>query len=460
MDNKSKIFEYLYKNKENSYNINQISRLVGISVGSAFKILKNFEENSHVHIKKENNAILYQINLNNNARKLYEELEIKRNKENKNKTKIVCTIGPSSENLVIIKKLVENGMDIARIDVSNHNQDSVSRITKNIRKVAGHIPILIDIPGKDITSVKPWIKFAVKNDLDFVNVSYVSNTKEIESLYTYLGYSNMKEVIGGKIKLFVKVQQHTLRKYKEIIKDVYGIILDRNFLATSKEYELLPRLQKEIIRECNKNGKPVIVGSQLLESMNSNKLPSKAEVYDIANAVLDKTSCLMLSETESGKYPVESTNTLRKVIRNVEMGQENDASSENVLAGPIELFQEDKNASIDSILIITSGGYTARIVSSKRPGCKIIAATSSKKIFRQLNVLWGVKPLFINANLEDISTEEKKEAILKALTKGFIKKTDQIAIIASVFHSRSKRANLLEVHLVNEFLDYLNEGKK
>ncbi|MEK6876813.1 MAG: pyruvate kinase alpha/beta domain-containing protein, partial [Nanoarchaeota archaeon] len=111
-------------------------------------------------------------------------------------------------------------------------------------------------------------------------------------------------------------------------------------------------------------------------------------------------------------------------------------------------------------LIITSGGYTARVVSSKRPKCRIIAATSSKKIFRQLNILWGVEPLFIDADLEDISNEEKKEAILKALKKGFIKKTDQIAIIASVFHSKSKRANLFEAHRVNEFLDYAQNKSK
>ncbi|MEK6869495.1 MAG: pyruvate kinase, partial [Nanoarchaeota archaeon] len=255
---------------------------------------------------------------------------------------------------------------------------------------------------------------------------------------------------------------HALRKYREIIENAYGIILDRSLLAADKDYETLPRLQKNIIEECNKHGKPAIVGSQLLESMNKNRFPSKAEVYDIANAVLDKVACLMLSdETESGKYPIEATETIAKIIKNVETHALDSQSIEENQPYPIaSIFEEDKPASIDAILIITSGGYTARVVSSKRPKCRIIAATSSKKIFRQLNILWGVEPLFIDADLEDISNEEKKEAILKALKKGFIKKTDQIAIIASVFHSKSKRANLFEAHRVNEFLDYAQNKSK
>ena len=198
--------------------------------------------------------------------------------------------------------------------------------------------------------------------------------------------------------------------------------------------------------------------------MNENKFPSKAEVYDLANAVLDKASCLMLSsETESGKYPLEATDTLTKIIKNVETSQMlAGQNKEDIITCPIgtSIFEEDKPTNIDAILIITSGGYTARIVSSKRPRCKIIAATSSKKVFRQLNILWGVEPLFIDADLEDISNKEKKESILKALKNGFIKKTDQIAIIASVFHSKSKRANLFEIHKVNEFLEYVQNKNK
>lgn len=464
MANKTRIFEFLYKNQDKEYNINQLSRLVGISVGSAFKILKEFEKNGYVGVKRKNNAFLYKISANEKTRKALDTIENERNSKIRHRTKVMCTIGQNCNNTPTIKKLIEKGMDAARVDVSGHNQNYVSGIVKNIREAADYIPILIDIPGKDIASVKPWVKFTIKNDLDFISVSYVSHADEIEQVYKYLGYSGMREVIGGKTKLFVKIEEHALGKYKEIIEEVYGIILDRNLLTTDKNYETLPRLQKNIILECNKHGKPVIVGSQLLDSMNKNRFPSKAEVYDIANAVIDKASCLMLSsETESGKYPLEATDTLTKIIKNVETSQMlAGQNKEDTITYPIgtSIFEEDEPTNIDAILIITSGGYTARIVSSKRPRCKIIAATSSKKIFRQLNILWGVEPLFIDADLEDISNEEKKEAILKALKKGLIKKTDQIAIIASVFHSKSKRANLFEIHKVDEFLEYLQDQNK
>lgn len=464
MSNKARILEFLYKNPYNEYNINQLSRLVGISVGSAFKILKEFEKNGYVGVKRKNNAFLYKIGANEKTRNALDAIENERNMKVRHRTKVMCTIGVNSNNQSTIKKLIEKGMDAARIDASKHNPNFIAGIIKNIREAADYITILIDIPGNDIDSVKPWVKFAVKNDLDFVSVSYVSDADEIQAVYRHLGYSSMKEVIGGKIKLFVKIGEHALRKYKEIIEEVYGIILDRNLLAADKNYEALPMLQKNIISECNKHGKPVIVGSQLLESMNKNRFPSKAEVYDIANVVLDKASCLMLSdETDIGDYPAEAAGILVKIIKNVEMGQALDGWNieENLMHSiGASIFEEDEPMNIDAIVIITSGGYTARVVSSRRPRCKIIAATSSKKIFRQLNILWGVEPLFINANLEDISDEEKKEALLKALEKGFIKKTGQIAIIASVFHSKSKRANLLEVHKVNEFLDYVQNKIK
>ena len=119
------------------------------------------------------------------------------------------------------------------------------------------------------------------------------------------------------------------------------------------------------------------------------------------------------------------------------------------------VFEVDKNANIDAILVLTSGGYSERMISGRRLRCMVIAATSSKKILRQLNILWGVNPLLISGNLEDISNKEKREAVLNSLNKGLIKKSYHIAIVASVFHSKSKITNLLEIHKVDEFLDYL-----
>ena len=150
MENNLKIFEFLYKNPDNEYNINQIARIVGISVGSAFKILKEFEKESYVTGKQRKNAIFYHINLNQNTRDVYYNMSLESNKSNKKKTKIICTIGPSSNNVRIIKNLIEEGMDCARINASHCGESSASGIIRNIRKASENIPILLDIPGPKI----------------------------------------------------------------------------------------------------------------------------------------------------------------------------------------------------------------------------------------------------------------------------------------------------------------------
>jgi len=455
MNNKARIFEFLYKNLGDGYNINQISRLIGISVGSAFKILKEFEKYGYVVVNSKNNALLYQINMSDKAKELYEKLEEEGNRKSKKKTKIICTIGLGSNKPFTIKRLIENGMDVARIDTFNLHNKNVADIIHNIRQVSSDIPILLDIDAK---TTRAWTRFALKNDLDFVSVPG-NNTEEIYQINRILGYNNIKQVIGDKIKVIVKISRASLRNYKEIIGEAYGVIIDRNRLANN--IEILPKLQKEIIKECNKYGKPVILSGNILNSMIIDRHPVQSEVYDISNAVLEGVSCLMLSEeVTTGKYPLEAVKAASAIIKSAEV-----FNTENIQNSNYDLTRFIGNAvselerilRIDALLIITSGGYSARMISSRRLRCKTIATTSREKIFRQLHLLWGIEPLYVNINTEDISNNDKKVVILEALKKGFIGKRDQIAIIASIFHSKSKRTNFLEIHKVNEFLDYLDK---
>ena len=109
--------------------------------------------------------------------------------------------------------------------------------------------------------------------------------------------------------------------------------------------------------------------------------------------------------------------------------------------------------------MITSGGYTARMLASKKLRPKIIAVTTKKKILRQMSILWGVVPLMIESDIDNITNKEKKRAILNALNRGFITKTNQILLAASVFNFKSKRTNMLEIHKVNEFLDFVEKNE-
>lgn len=458
MENNAKILEFLYKKSNDSYNINQISRLLGISVGSAFKILKDFEKLGYVIVNKKNNALLYRINISDKTKEFYDKIEENENRKSKKRTKVMCTIGSASNNPVIIKKLVEKGMDVVRIDACSYEKKDVIKMIQNMRQDYGDLPILLDIKQKS----KEWIRFALKNDLDFVSF-YARNPDDIYYANKILGYSDIKQVLGEKIKIIAKIDRNSLRNYREIIDEAYGVIINRSELVSNK-IEILPKLQKEIIDECNKYGKPVILAGNIFNSMIQNKQPAQSEVYNISNAVLEGISCLMMDEeTSNGKYPIEAVETISKIIKSAESGRiENSYYNINYdLTHFIgnTVSQLEKILHIDALLIITSGGYSARMISSRKLRCKTIAATSRMKIFRQLHLLWGIEPLHVNINTEDISNKDKKEVILKAIKKGFIGKSDQIAIIASVFHSKSKRTNLLETHNVSEFLDYLKYKK-
>ncbi len=458
MNNKAKIFEFLYKRSSDSYNINQIARINGISVGSAFKILKEFERLGFVTVTRKNNAMLYNVILSDKTKEFYEKLEEQINEKSKKKTKVICSIN-SDTDYTTIKRLIEKGMDIASINVSDINEKITINIIQNIRFVSPEIPILLYINDPKFSK---WVRFALKNDLDFVAV-LAKSASDIIKTNKILGYNNIKQIIGEKIKVIAIIDNRSLRNYREIIFEAYGIIIDRSNLVTSKKLEILPRLQKSIIDESNKLGKPVILSGNILNSMTKKHQPSQSDVYDISNAVLDGVSCIMLSEEkEYVKYPVDYVNTLSKIIKNAESGEtyihkyENGSYDLTHFIGNV-VSQLEKILYIDALLVITSGGYSARMISSRRLRCKTLAATARKKIFRQLNLLWGIEPLYVNINAEDISNNDKKEVILKALEKGFIGKRDQIAIIASMFHSKSKRTNMLEIHNVSEFLDYLNK---
>ncbi|MBI2559351.1 pyruvate kinase [Candidatus Woesearchaeota archaeon] len=558
MNNLQAVFEFLYKNQEDRHNINQLAKLVNISVGSAFKILKNLKNGNYVEVIYEKNSTYYKIKLSDKSREFYYQIMMDINQGEKKKTKIVGTIGPASNNPKIVRRLIDNGLDCIRINASHCDENSALQLINTIRKTSSEIPIILDIPGPKIrlnnlsksleiksgdiikfkfkksgddsllldtplhkfvskghrilvddgkielrvlgsskSSIscqvlnngiltkskglnfpdsfvdygdmsendKFWIKFAMKNDIDFIGTSFVRSQSDIKKLNRVLGYDSLKEVVGGKIKVIAKIEtKEAIKNYKEIISEAYGIMIDRGDLASETRFEIIPRLQKIIIEECNRQGKPVIIATQMLDSMVSNPQPTKAEISDIANSVLDGASCLMLSaETAAGKYPLDAVKTMSKVIREVEgeIVKKNFSPDRNVTFTDCivnAISEIDKMLRMDAILVITSGGYTARMLASKKLRPRIIAITNKEKVFRQMHILWGITPMKIAADLEDITNREKAAAITEAIKKGFITKTSLIILTGSVFHFKSKRTNMIEMHKVNEFLDFVKSN--
>lgn len=452
MNNSAKVFEFLYKNSGSEYNINQISRILGISVGSAFKILKGLEMLGYIAVSRKHNALLHRISVSEKAKEFYEKIEEEESAKSRKKTKVVCNILPGSS-IAFIKKLAERGMDAACIDASVFDYKTALEAVKSVRQASDEIPILLNAGSKG----RQWIKFALKNGLDFVAVS-AANAGDIRQINRILGYNDIKQVIGEKIKVISVIGKESLRNCREIVEESYGVIIDRRRLAAAN-LEMLPKLQKEIAGECSKYGRPAIIAGSILDSMAKSRQPLQPEIYDISNAVLDGASALMLSnEVAAGKFQMDAVETLSNAIKGAEACQ---AGSNCIPSHDLTHFignavsELEKTLRIDALLIITSGGYSARMISGRRLKCRTIAATSRKKVARQLNLLRGITPLYAGINAEDISNSDKKQVILKALKRGFIGKRDRVAIIASVFHSKAKRTNLLEVHNVSEFLDYM-----
>jgi pyruvate kinase len=557
--NKLRIVSYFNENPGLLVNVNQMSRILGISLGSSHKLMKELEQEGVLKSESSANSILYGlIPENENNLKYIQYLKEEKKKITIKKTKIICTIGPASNDVSLIRQLIQEGMNIARINGSHGTPESNLKIIENIRAASPSVPIMLDIPGNKIRlghfpfelsveeneeiRLTPEIKFnekekvipidckdfhlrikeggkvllddgtieleiikvderevicrvrnkgiikqrkgvnipnsnfssseisskdlnlivyAVKNNLDFIGLSFARDSEHIKEV--------LKLLDSSKIRLISKIETGDgVRNYREIIDSSYGIMIDRGDLGSETKQELVPVLQKKIIQECNSQGKPVIIATQMLDSMTFNPFPTKAEISDVANAVLDGASVVMLSgETAAGKYPVRSCRTMREVILNVEQEMINEihGSELNVddLTDAIGLAIKNivSQIRIDKVICITSGGYSARMISRFKLDVSIIGITDDFYRCRQINILWGVTPFLIEGLKLDNSgsVNQKREVIIKLLEEGIIKDTDTVLITGAIFPNNHKINNMIEIHNVKDFLGFFEVDK-
>ena len=232
--------------------------------------------------------------------------------------------------------------------------------------------------------------------------------------------------------------------------------------ATSVISETL--LQKEMIKKCNLAGKPVITATQMLDSMMRNPRPTRAEVADVANAVLDGTDAIMLSgETAAGKYPVEAIRTMARIAARVEESYSfgmllddaaggKDATVTNAVSHATCTIARDLNAA--AIITATQKGYTARMVSKYRPNSAIVGSTPDGKVVRQLNLSWGVYPVLSKPS--DNTDDTLDTSVKAAMGAGYIKEGDLVVLTAGVPTAVTGTTNLIRVHTV---ATVLTEGK-
>ncbi|MBS6106161.1 MULTISPECIES: pyruvate kinase [Anaerococcus] len=474
------------------------------------------------------------------------------------KTKIVCTIGPSSESPEIIEDLIKNGMNVARLNFSHGTHEEHLAKMKTIRKVRRKlnrpIAIMLDTKGPEIRTgnfnidevfLKPGdvftlttrdvegteeivsvsyeglpndvevgsviyiddglvqlevteikdgtdvvcralnngvlsnhkgvnlpgsktnlpaitpkdiddIKFGIENDIDLIAASFVRKKEDVYEIRRIL------EDNGGEhIKIISKIEsQEGVDNIEEIIEASDGIMVARGDLGVEIRTELIPIVQKEIIRKANKAAKPVITATQMLDSMIRNPRPTRAETTDVANAIIDGTDCVMLSgETAGGKYPVEAVSTMRNICITTELS---DDFKENIYQTNISSSFTTTNAiakntcdlaeTLDAKAIIscTASGNTSRVISKFKPKTNSIAATTTERVARQLSVVWGVYPIVIQDAIE--TDELIDRAIFGAINEGFVSEGDITVVTAGIPLGISGNTNLIKVHTIGDII--------
>jgi pyruvate kinase len=216
------------------------------------------------------------------------------------KTKIIATLGPASSSFAVIKKLAAAGMNIARINTKYADADECRKQSANVRKAG--CKVLVDIKGTGMINALKEI------DFDYLAVSFAQSGRQIKEIRNH--FSNKKILIISKIE-----DRHGFNNLAGLIKESNGIMVARGDLGRNVPLEQVPIFQKLIIKDCKKKNKFVVTATEMLLSMTKSKIPERAEVSDVANAVLDGSSALMLSEeTAIGNYPVLAVQTMRKVI--------------------------------------------------------------------------------------------------------------------------------------------------
>lgn len=466
------------------------------------------------------------------------------------KTKIVCTIGPSSESLENIKKLIMAGMNVARLNFSHGDFEEHGNRIKTIRQASEelgkHIAILLDTKGPEIrtgklkeepielvqdefitltteeilgdkdrisitypelpgdvevgstiliddgligltvvdiqgTEIKcrivnggtikskkgvnvpgvhislPGItekdandiKFGIEQGIDFIAASFVRKASDVLEIRQLLEANNAKH-----IQIISKIEnQQGVDNLDEILEVSDGLMVARGDLGVEIPAEDVPLAQKRMIEKCNLVGKPVITATQMLDSMQRNPRPTRAEASDVANAIFDGTDAIMLSgETAAGKYPVESVLTMSRIAEKAESALEyreiflkqsnaqqttvTEAISQAVANSALEL-----NAK--AIITSTETGYTARMVSKYRPKAPIIAVTTENQTLRRLALNWGVTP--VKGNIASSTDEMFDNAMKGGLDSGLVKEGDLVVITAGIPLGRSGSTNLVKI---------------
>lgn len=474
------------------------------------------------------------------------------------KTKIICTLGPAVDEEQMLRNLVAEGMDVARLNLSHGSHQEHSRrikMLKKVRKEMGKpVALLLDTKGPEIRLGKfengsvelrpneifiltteecigtkdkvfisyknlpnivkkgdrvliddglvelivtdctnvdiickvisngiindnkslnvPGVKldmpylnekdkedilFAIKHDFDYIAASFTRTATDIIDIRKLLEKNG-----GHDIHIIAKIENSEgVDNINEILMASDGIMVARGDMGVEIDYNELPRIQKMLIKKAIFYGKKSITATQMLDSMITKPRPTRAEISDVANAIYDGTSAIMLSgETSIGKYPVESLKTMAKIAKSTESTihykkrfyqmelPESALNVTNAISHATCTTAHDLDAA--AIITLTVSGSTARMISKFRPECPIIGCTTSEKVCRQLSMSWGVIPVLVEE--KNNSDELFEHAVKKVEEAELIKRGDLVVLTAGLPIGIPGMTNILKVQIVGNIL--------
>ena len=313
----------------------------------------------------------------------------------------------------------------------------------------------VDIPVEAVTEKdEADLRFGLALGVDYVALSFVRSAADVRKLRQLMAAE------GRSVPILVKIEKaEAVLNLDEILSEADGAMVARGDLGVELPIEEIAAVQKKVIRACNRRGKPVITATQMLDSMIRNPRPTRAEVTDIANAILDSTDALMLSgETAIGAYPIEAVETMARIAKSTERDLDHNAilrerqgffgrdSITDAVADAVGSIALDQSAA--AILCATTSGSTARAMAKFRPGIPIVATTTIVEVMRQLALFWGVSALHVK---RPTSVDELlQKTVEAALAAGRIEDGDLVVLMSGSPVGVSGTTNLIKVHRVGQ----------
>ncbi|WP_066050400.1 pyruvate kinase [Robertmurraya korlensis] len=348
------------------------------------------------------------------------------------------------------------GLEVTKIDRAASEIHTKILNTGTLKNKKGvNVPgVSVNLPGiteKDAND----IKFGIEQDIDFIAASFVRRASDVLEIRRLLEEHNATH-----IHIIPKIEnQEGVDKIDEILEISDGLMVARGDLGVEIPAEEVPLVQKSLIKKCNAQGKPVITATQMLDSMQRNPRPTRAEASDVANAIFDGTDAIMLSgETAAGVYPVEAVQTMHNIASRAESALDHkeilsnrSKDNEHNITDAIgqSVAHTALNLDANAIIAPTESGHTARMISKYRPKAPIVAVTSDDGVSRRLSLAWGVYP---QIGTKSTTTDEMLDtAVEESLNSGIVSRGDLVVITAGAVNVKGT-TNLMKIHVVGDVL--------